>query len=66
MEILYPDLFKGINTKTDIFTKERIMKQNFLKATIFYDDLSHEKVNEVPQYTVNMLYNRYAYLTIAT
>ncbi|KAK2142409.1 hypothetical protein LSH36_960g00003 [Paralvinella palmiformis] len=43
MEILYPDLFKGINTKTDIFTKERIMKQNFLKATIFYDDLSHEK-----------------------
>ena len=55
MEALYPDLFKGINTKPDMVTRERIMKQNILKAAIFYDDLSHEMINEVPQYTVNML-----------
>ncbi|KAK2142407.1 hypothetical protein LSH36_960g00001 [Paralvinella palmiformis] len=55
MDVLYPDLFKGINTKPDMVTRERIMKQNILKAAIFYDDLSHEMINEVPQYTVNML-----------
>ena len=43
--------------KGDVDAKKRIIKQNFLKAVIFYDDLSHETINEVPQYTVNMLWN---------
>jgi len=66
MEVLYPDIFKDTNTKTEIYTKERIMKQNFLKATIFYDDLSHEMINEVPQYTVNISSSCYAFLTFDT
>ncbi|KAK2144129.1 hypothetical protein LSH36_782g01016 [Paralvinella palmiformis] len=30
---------------------EKIMKTNFLKAAIFYEDLSQEIVSEVPVYT---------------
>ncbi|KAK2153118.1 hypothetical protein LSH36_306g00027 [Paralvinella palmiformis] len=51
IQILYPNLFKGADIKGDVDAKKRIIKQNFLKAVIFYDDLSHEMINEVPQYT---------------
>ena len=32
------------------------MKQNFLKAAIFYEDLSQEIINEIPVYTVSIIY----------
>ena len=51
MKSFYPDIFNGVN-------EAKIVKQNFLKAAIFYDDLSHEMVSEVPMYTVSsVLFN---------
>jgi len=51
MKQLYPNAFQdSANSDQD----EKIMKTNFLKAAIFYEDLSQEIVSEVPVYTVSI------------
>jgi len=52
MKQLYPDYFPLSIDNGDCSLDENILKQYFLKAAIFYEDLSHELVGEVPAYTV--------------
>ena len=54
MKKLYPDIFSGHNKNNDPNVDSKIIKENFLKAAIFYDDLSHERISEVPMYTVGL------------
>ena len=50
---MFPSQFLGSSDRSDPFVDQKIIKQNFLKAAVFYEALSYELVSEVPVYNVS-------------
>jgi hypothetical protein len=53
LKSLYPDVFKATAQVPDQRLDEKILKNNFLKLVVSYEDLNHEKITEQQQYTVS-------------
>ena len=51
MRVRYPKEFT--TEKKDNYIDQAIIRQSFMKAAVFYEDLSHEIVSEVPVYSVS-------------
>jgi len=52
LKTLYPEQFKAVGGRQNRDTDEKVFRQNFLKAAVFFEDLNYEIVSEVPVYSV--------------
>jgi hypothetical protein len=50
---LYPAVFKEAELSSSKGLDEKIVRNNFLKVVISYEDLNHEMISEFPSYTVS-------------
>jgi hypothetical protein len=54
MRKMYPNQFPGTTDHSDPYVDVKIIKQSFMKASIYYEDLNQELVSQIPVYTVSV------------
>ena len=54
MKKIYPNQFPVSMDDSDPYADIKIIKQNFMKVAIYYEDLNQELVSQIPVYTVRV------------
>ena len=56
LKSLYPDVFLATSQNPDPRLDRKILRNNFLKVVVSYEDLNHEIIREQQSYSVSETY----------